>query len=134
MDKALKNFAVSVLRSASIRWKEKSEAIKDARIERGLYRCKMCEGAFKKHEIQADHREPVIDPHIGWQGFDSFIERLFVTKDKYDILCKTCHTAKTLVEDEIRKAKTKERNEEKKIQAKEERKRQKELDKQKKKE
>jgi len=110
----LKTYLIGVLRSASIRWAEKNEAFKLARIERGRYQCKMCSDLFKREQCIADHIDPVVDPHVGWVSLDSFAERLFVDRSKYQILCRTCSDIKTMVEDEIRKAKTVERNEKKK--------------------
>lgn len=103
MDAQLKNKVIGILRAASMRWSEKNEAKKLARVERGLYECAMCKDLFSGTEIHMDHKEPVIDPYVGWISFDSFIERLFIPKEGYQVLCENCHTSKTMVEKEIRK-------------------------------
>lgn len=114
MEKSLKNKVIGILRSASVRWPEKSEAKKRARVDRGQYKCNLCGGFFKDKEIQMDHINPVIDPYKGWESFDVFIEKLFCSADKYQALCFLCHDAKSKVEDEIRKMMTEKKNNEKK--------------------
>lgn len=117
-NKKLKNYIVSVLRSASIRYPSRSEAMKRARVERGLYRCNMCEGLFKRQQIILDHINPCV-PITGWYNLEGFCERLFCEPEGFQVLCCTCSDAKTMQEDEMRKYYTKERNEKKKQEEKE---------------
>lgn len=104
MDNKKKNFAVQTLRRASYRWPGRYNALKEAKIGRNQYICKMCpEGTIHpKKMIQLDHVQPVVDPIAGWQGFDSFIDRLLCETTGYQVLCKPHHEIKTKIENEFR--------------------------------
>lgn len=102
-EKELRKFIIPKLRSASYRWKYRSEAIKKARISRGLYRCAMCKGAFKNKEFAVDHVVPVVALD-GWNGnLDVYIRRMLVKTEGWQILCHLCHDMKTDTEVQIRK-------------------------------
>jgi 5-methylcytosine-specific restriction endonuclease McrA len=64
------------------------------------YKCEKCKKKSKYIEI--DHLEPVTGFN-GFQDWNTFVNRLFVTTDKMIGLCSSCHDAKTLVQREIRK-------------------------------
>lgn len=99
----LRHFLINKLRRASYMWPPRKAAIQKARISRGKYRCASCLGEeFGPKEINVDHINPVIDPHIGWVDFNTFIERLFCDESGWQILCLQCHSAKTLLESFIR--------------------------------
>lgn len=70
--------------------KEKKEAVKLAETEEG-YRCAQCEGIFPRKKVQVDHIIPVVDPATGWDGWDSFIDRMFCPVHSLRVLCKECH-------------------------------------------
>jgi 5-methylcytosine-specific restriction endonuclease McrA len=91
------------LRRISYQFPPRKEAIKKARVSRGLYECAKCNGHFRHGEFQLDHVNPVDDPHTGFVSWDDYISRLFVAVDLWQILCTQCHAAKTLYENEIRK-------------------------------
>ncbi len=97
-----KKFAIDALRRASYRWPDRDEAMRRARLERGIYKCACCEGSFKRSEINLDHVNPVI-PLTGWDSFDSYIDRIFCDVDGWSVLCKPCHKSKTFLENQIRK-------------------------------
>ena len=111
----LKSFIISQLRSATQRWGPKQSCIKNARVRRGVYLCEGCnqEGPAtlpppegKKRRIKnivADHIEPIVDPALGFTGYNDWIDRCFVELDGYQALCHKCHTAKTAEEREIKK-------------------------------
>lgn len=117
-DARKRSFIVSALRSA--RWGPKYECIRKAYVADGtnpktgrkckLHRCSGCRQTFPKGQIQADHIEPVIGPE-GFQGWDTYIERMFCPAEGFQALCKACHGDKTLMErfkvgpDKIRKLK-----------------------------
>jgi len=104
-EKELRKFIIPKLRSASYRWKFRSEAIKKARVSRGNYRCAMCgKDDLKNGEFAVDHVEPVV-ALTGWDGdLDTYIRRMFVKTEGWQILCKDpCHTIKTDTETQIRK-------------------------------
>jgi hypothetical protein len=104
LQKELKRFLVPKLRSASYRWKFRSDAIKAARKSRGIYECNICHCEMKNGEFLADHKEPVV-PFDGWDGKDwtTYINRMFVGAEGFQIICKMCHDIKTDSEIQIRK-------------------------------
>jgi hypothetical protein len=96
-------FVKGLLRRGSFHWKPRNEALKLARVERGKYKCAMCEELFGPREVILDHIDPVVDPKQGFVGFDTYIERLYCDVEGFQVLCNACSDAKTLVEDEMRK-------------------------------
>ena len=105
-----KNWLISTLRRASYRWPSRNEALKLARIDRGLYKCASCNGTFKNKEVIIDHIETVvpltgfpIHPATGTEDWTIFINRLFCPVEGFQILCNTCSDIKTIQEDEMRK-------------------------------
>ena len=104
LKKELKRFLIPKIRSASYRWSERSQAIKNARVERGRYKCQMCGNKeLKNGEFVMDHTSPVV-PFEGWDGnWDTYIRRMFVRAEDFQALCHSCHTMKTATEVEIRK-------------------------------
>lgn len=99
----LKSFVINTLRRSSYRWRPRGEAMKAARVGRGLYKCESCLGIFKNKEIRMDHREPVVDVRTGFVSWDIYINRLFCNTDGYSAICKQCHSSKTFIEKEQRK-------------------------------
>lgn len=98
----IRHWLTQKLRRISFAWPPRKEAIKKARISRGKYKCASCEGVFGPKQIQLDHIIPVIDPHVGWVDYNTFIERLLCEESNYQVLCKSCHDWKTTREDLIR--------------------------------
>lgn len=103
-EKELKRFLIPKLRSASYRWKFRSEAIKKARKSRGLYECAICKTELKNGEYVLDHKEPVV-PLEGWDGKDwtQYIRRMFCKTEGFQLICEPCHDVKSDTEDQIRK-------------------------------
>jgi hypothetical protein len=109
-----RSFIVSALRSATGRWGPKQLCIKNARVERGKYKCEGCgnigpatlppkKGNKRRiKNIVADHIDPIV-PVTGFISYDSWIERCFVEVDKFQALCHECHTKKSNEEREQRK-------------------------------
>lgn len=98
------SFIKSALRRASGRWKPRSECLRRARVQRGLYKCEMCSeltpttvvvDGKKRKGIEVDHIHPVIDTQVGFISWDSFIERLFVEEEGFRALCYKCHSGVT---------------------------------------
>lgn len=98
----LKTFISGTLRRASYRWPPRNDAIKAARVERGLYKCANCGGHFKTGQFQVDHKVPVVSISDGFTNFDNYIYRMFPQADGWQILCTTCHDIKTKIEDALR--------------------------------
>lgn len=102
------NFIKNTLRRASYRWSPRGEAEKAARIARGLYRCAICQGEFKRGEVELDHVEPVVPIKESWMDeegnpdWNLYIRRLFCEKEGYQIICKRDHEVKTEHEDTMR--------------------------------
>lgn len=75
------------------------QAVKSARISRGLYVCRECTRAFKISEVQVDHIVPVgKTPGVRGAGdvtWDEFMRRLFCPVEGLQVLCHGCHQAKT---------------------------------------
>lgn len=101
--KAFKSWMISVLRGASYRWPARNEAVKLARRGRNQYECAQCKGLFTSKEIKKDHIDPVVDPKVGFVSWDTYIPRMFVKVDGFQILCNTCHDTKSKAEREERK-------------------------------
>lgn len=112
-----RSFIVSLLRSGQRRWPPKQQAVKEAKAGKLIneatgrlaehYKCVACGGLFPLKSVQADHIEPVIDPHVGFVSWDEYINRMYCEKDNYQILCKGCHSAKTAEERSIAKERKK---------------------------
>lgn len=107
-----RSFIVSALRSASVRWAPREEAIKAAYVRQGLnpktgkkcklHKCAMCGELHPKHNMRADHIDPVVDPRTGFTTWDDFISRMFAEVDGYQALCNECHDQKTAEERKLR--------------------------------
>lgn len=91
------------LRRLFFRWWERSNAVKNARVDRGLYRCAGCSQIFKGKEMHVDHIDPVVDPAQGFVDWDIYISRLFCSAENLQLLCEVCHKNKTSKETEERK-------------------------------
>jgi 5-methylcytosine-specific restriction endonuclease McrA len=102
----VKAFIIATLRRASYRWRGRSEAVKLARRDRGLYECASCKNLFRNKEYCVDHISPIV-PVTGFDSWDGFIERLFCEADGFQILCYPCHDLKSSNENIVRKIKRK---------------------------
>ena len=100
----LKAYLKNVLRRASYRHSARSEALKRARTARNTYTCNDCKQSFPNKSVAVDHLQPVVNPETGFTTWDDYIARLFCGPDLLQVLCDTCHDAKTAREREIRKA------------------------------
>ena len=103
----LKKMIVPVLRKYWRYSKVRNEAIKDARVSRGLYKCNICkQEIFKRDEVQVDHIEPaqaLASKLTTWYDLVYFISRLFVAdKNQVQVCCVICHKIKTLTETKLR--------------------------------
>lgn len=94
-------------------------------VKAGLFICEECEtiqpasivppegSKSKKKRIKnkiADHIIPIVDPIIGFAGYDEWVKRCFIERDGYACLCHLCHQKKCSEESRIRReAKKKEK-------------------------
>ena len=109
----VRSFITAVLRSGSRRWPPRYETLNDAKTEKKInastgrlaqhFRCSSCLAEFPSKQVQIDHRNPVVDPVVGFVSWDTFIERLFCDKDNLQVLCKPCHKVKSKEESSGRK-------------------------------
>lgn len=99
----LKSWLIPRLRSISRYWPEANEALKLSRKLPGRHECASCKGLFKQCDVQRDHILPMIQV-TGFTNWHDVITRLFCSRLGFQILCKTCHSHKTDVENEERKA------------------------------
>lgn len=107
------SFIVSALRAATRRWPPRYETMNEAKTEKRInektgrlaqhYECAACRLDFPQKDVQVNHKEAVVSPEEGFISWDVFIERLFCSKDKLEVLCKPCHKACTKLENEVRK-------------------------------
>lgn len=63
--------------------------------QRFAYRCAMCHSEFPAKGVAIDHREDC-GKLASWDDVAGFMQRLFCEKDGLDVLCHTCHDAKTM--------------------------------------
>jgi 5-methylcytosine-specific restriction endonuclease McrA len=102
--KKIKSFLLPILRRASMRWWAANQALADARVSRGVYKCAGCGELFKREQIHIDHIEPVIPVDGTFTDWNTFIERLFCPPEGFQILCIGCHESKTQLENIARDA------------------------------
>jgi hypothetical protein len=108
-----RSFIKGNLRRVTQRWAPIPNALKGARVRRGVYLCAGCnqevpasthdENGKRVKNVHVDHIEPIIDPAIGWVNWDSTIDRMFSEKENLQVLCYECHKIKTDKEKAIAK-------------------------------
>lgn len=115
------SFIRNQLRSATRKWAPISETKKKARVARGQYECAGCkqvvpptikQGRKRVNNVFVDHVDPIVDPKVGFQGFDVFIERMFCEMENLQLLCGECHDEKSMRERRIA-VETRKKNKEK---------------------
>jgi hypothetical protein len=103
------SFVKGVLRAGSNKWPPKWDILRQARTKRGFYECAGYERS--RHEVPAsvvvkskrtrnvfvDHIAPVVGG-TGFTSWDDFIEGLYCEVDNLQVLCKSCHDAKSKTE------------------------------------
>ena len=94
------SFIRSQIRAGFRRWPPKYECLADAKRavtgqrHKAEYQCNLCSKWFKQKDVEVDHIEPA-GSLKGWEDVSNFVRRVFVSKDKLQVLCNTCHKAKT---------------------------------------
>ena len=94
-----------MLRAGHQRWPFKYEVKNAAKLGKRVnpatgrvaefYKCSGCDGEFTNKEVEVDHIIPVVNPKVGFTTWDDFIAGLYSYKENYQVLCKTCHKAKS---------------------------------------
>ena len=98
----LNTFVKGLLRRGTFHWRARTEAMTNARVERGKYKCSQCQDLFGPKEVALDHILPVVDPKVGFTTWDDYINRLFCPAEGFQVLCHGCHDVKTQIEDQMR--------------------------------
>lgn len=111
----VKSFITSVIRSGFRKWPSKYEALAAAKVGKMVnkgtgriaehYKCAACLSCFPAKDVQVDHVEAVVCPKNGFIDWDVYIKRMYVSADKLQVLCKTCHLVKSNKEKSERKKK-----------------------------
>lgn len=107
---------ISQLRLLARQWRPKQMARKAVvvKVPNGVYKngntkfiskypCVHCGDLFLANETDVDHIDPVVSVEHGFVDFNTFIDRLYVEVDKYQILCKPCHKVKSKAENAERR-------------------------------
>jgi len=97
------SFSRQALRRASYRWGPRNEAIKAARVARGLYKCAKCGSIVPNKDKELDHVESVIRADGDRQSLGEFAGRLFAPVTGWQILCIPCHRTKSELENATRR-------------------------------
>lgn len=71
------------------------------------YQCQVCGEWVGSTCIEVDHINSVIDNEKGFENWETFIERLFCSKENLQRICDDCHDKKTAAERDIAKARRK---------------------------
>lgn len=105
-------FVKGHLRRASRWWKPITDTLKAANLRRGVYLCNECKEEVPKsividgkrvNNVSVDHRNAIVDPSTGFSGWDDFINNLYCESDNLQVLCRSCHNAKSLEERNLAK-------------------------------
>jgi 5-methylcytosine-specific restriction endonuclease McrA len=102
---------MSALRRAQ--WPAKYASIATAFVKDGinpktgkpckLHRCPECKELLPKGKMHADHIVPIV-PLTGFDSWDNVIARLYCEIEGFKPLCKPCHSVKTKIENQERRA------------------------------
>jgi len=78
-------------------------------MRRVRFTCSQCKEKFSNKDIRVDHIEPVV-PETGFptlpdgsDDYNTYIRRMFVSDSGLQVLCTTCHDAKTKDENKTRR-------------------------------
>lgn len=103
-DSQFKSWMINGLRRLSYKWPPRYKAFNNARVERGKYKCNICEGIFKRKEMSVDHVSPVVSVETGFTDWNNYLKGMFPRSvSGFQAICDTCHDKKTAGERELRK-------------------------------
>lgn len=96
--KMLEGAIRSAIRMVWLRSLARGEALKKARISKGIYLCSTCKRLYKNGEIEVDHVHPIIKHNETFLDLSigELIKRYFFSE--LQVLCKSCHKEKTSIE------------------------------------
>jgi len=103
---AFKNWIIGILRNKSRMWKPTQACKKaaerkyvgDNKRRKYVYECNVCKGLFPSEETSVDH----IIPLGTFTTYDNLINALFCEVDNLQLLCNSCHDAKSAKEGQER--------------------------------
>ena len=114
-DAKWRSWVVSLLRRGTMKFPPRNEALKAAKTGKKIniktgrmcehYKCSGCNLEFPSKEISMDHIHPIVDPYDGFVDWNTYMERMWVSVEKWQPLCKDCHDAKSKKERIQRKIK-----------------------------
>jgi 5-methylcytosine-specific restriction endonuclease McrA len=100
-------FIVGVLRQGTRRYPPKYQCLNEAKTEKKTnpktgriaqhFKCALCLVDFPSKDVQVDHISPVVAAK-GFTTWDTYIKRLYCSKENLQVLCTKCHDTKTLKE------------------------------------
>lgn len=115
-EKTKKAKIVAALRLLHRQWHPKKEARKrdTVKVQVGTFKngkpkylnkckCAECGTLIPPKETNMDHLDPVVSVEDGFQDWNTFIDRMFVSSDEYQTLCKPCHKVKSKIENALRR-------------------------------
>jgi len=96
----------SALRSKSLRWPPRAEALKLARrsykgtnkLQKWEFSCALCNHWWKAKEVVVDHFPVAAGSILSTEDIGPFANNLYCEVDNLRVLCKTCHDCHTLSE------------------------------------
>lgn len=96
----------SALRSKSLRWPPRAEALKLARraykgpnkLQKWQYECAMCGKWFMGKEVVVDHYPVAAGSILRWEDIGAFANNLYCETSNLRVLDKQCHDAHTHAE------------------------------------
>lgn len=99
-------FIRSTLRSKSLRWPPRANALVAARrpykggnkLQKYEYQCKLCLQWFKGKEVIVDHFPVAAGSILKVEDISKFAENLFCDSTNLRVLCNPCHATHTLAE------------------------------------
>ena len=105
-------FIMGVLRKGLSRFPAKYNALKGAFLGKKInpssgrmcsfYVCAGCSEGYPSTKVQVDHIRPIV-PTTGFKSWDEVINRAFCKEDGLQVLCLSCHKAKSLKENATRR-------------------------------
>ncbi len=97
-----RNFIIAALRRSSLWWPYRNEALRLARVARGVYRCAKCSQLYPKKEVRLDHIDPVVRTS-GFTTWDDYFTRMLPKTENWQVLCLGCNHVKTQEENILRR-------------------------------
>jgi 5-methylcytosine-specific restriction endonuclease McrA len=96
------SFVRAGLRAKFTRWPPKYECLDEAKRpyvgeskrQKWEYQCACCEEWFPQKSVEVDHIIPC-GSLKDYQDLPGFVQRLFVSKEDMQVVCKPCHRGKT---------------------------------------